>query len=43
MIREKQPEAEVFPKDAVRVDDGLVWVPTLHDRLVKCYENWEML
>ena len=43
MIRERQSEAEAFPKDAVRVDDGLVWVPSLHDRLVKCYESWEML
>lgn len=43
MIREKQPEAEVFPPEAVRVDDGLVWVPGLRDRLVKCYENREML
>ena len=43
MIREKQPEADVFPESAVRVDDGLVWVPGLRDRLVKCYENWETL
>ena len=43
MLREKRPEAEVFPADAVREDDGMVWVPGLKDRLVHCYENWAML
>ncbi|MBQ8953889.1 MAG: Gfo/Idh/MocA family oxidoreductase [Clostridia bacterium] len=43
MIFEKQPEAERFPAEAVRLDDGMVWVPGLKDRLVRCYENWEML
>ena len=43
MIREKQPEAEVFPAADVRLDDGIVWVPGLSDRLMRCYENWEML
>ena len=43
MIRAKRPEAEVFPSGAARTDDGMVWVPGLKDRLVRCYENREML
>ena len=43
MIRAKQPEAGVFPAEAVRTDDGMVWVPGLTEKLIRCYENWQML
>ena len=37
MIRAKNPEAEVF-SDA-RVDEGMVWVPGLGERLMSCFEK----
>ena len=43
MIRAKQPEAEAFPPEDVRLEDGMVWVPGLKERLIHCYENWAML
>ncbi len=43
MIFEKRPEAEVFPPETVRLDDGMVWVPGLKDRLIDCYVNRKML
>ena len=43
MIRAKQPEAEVFSPESVRTDDGMVWVPGLTEKLIRCYENWQML
>ena len=43
MVFAKRPEADVFPAEAVRLEDGMVWVPGLKERLIDCYENWKML
>lgn len=37
MIRQKNPEAEVLPN--ARVDEGMVWVPDLGNRLKDCFER----
>lgn len=39
MIREQQPEAEVFAAQNVRLDEGMVWVPKLGERLKACFEE----
>ena len=40
MIRETQPEADVFAPAQVRTDHGFTWVPGLKNSLVRCYEDW---
>ena len=37
MIREKNPEAETL--SGARVDEGMVWVSGLGDRLKACFEK----
>lgn len=43
MIREKCPESDTFPKQTIRIDDGMVWVPGLKEQLINCYVTRTML